>query len=112
MYKHLHQNPELSDQEKETAAFIIDHLKKLSSDLEITTDIGGYGLFAVLKNGGGPTVMLRADFDALPLPERTGLDYASKKEMRDADGDMRPVMHGEFYQCHPRYWSHRLLLHH
>lgn len=103
LYKHLHAHPELSDQESETAKLIVSRLRQLSPDLAITTDIGGHGLFAVLSNGGGPTVLLRADFDALPLKEKTGLDYASTVEARDSEGLVRGVMHGEsdfsFVEC-------------
>lgn len=93
LYKHFHANPELSNQEKETAATIASHLRdKISSDFDIRTNIGGTGIAALLFNGKGPTVLLRADFDALPVEERTGLDYASKKRMVDADGVEKPVM--------------------
>ena len=68
------------------------HLKKFTriSNIEIS---GGTGIAALLFNGDGPTVLLRADFDALPVDERTGLEYASKKRMVDADGIEKPVMH-------------------
>jgi metal-dependent amidase/aminoacylase/carboxypeptidase family protein len=67
LYKHFHANPELSTQEKDTAAKITEHLKSLSTDLEIKTGIGGHGQIAILKNGEGTTVLLRADIDALPV---------------------------------------------
>jgi metal-dependent amidase/aminoacylase/carboxypeptidase family protein len=67
LYKHFHANPELSTQEKDTAAKITEHLKSLSSDLEIKTGIGGHGQIAILKNGQGKTILLRADIDALPV---------------------------------------------
>jgi hypothetical protein len=96
LYKHLHANPELSTQEKETAALVVSELRKLSADagvdLDIRTDIGGHGLIAVLENGPGPTVMLRADMDALPVKEKTGLEYASVKTMLDVDGVEKSVM--------------------
>lgn len=95
LYRHLHANPELSAQEKETAQLIAERLQKLSSDLDIRKNIGGHGLIAILKNGPGKTVLLRADIDALPLAEKTGLPYASKKTMKDSDGIVKPVMHGE-----------------
>jgi amidohydrolase len=101
LYKHLHGNPELSTQEKETAATIAAHLKKLSSDLTIRTDIGGHGLYATLKNGDGPIILLRADFDALPVQEKTGLPYAStKKQIDSRDGVERPVMHACGHDFH------------
>jgi metal-dependent amidase/aminoacylase/carboxypeptidase family protein len=101
LYKHLHANGELSTQEVETSALIVSELRKLSSEfhltdqeeLDIRTNIGGYGLIAILKNGPGPTVMLRADMDALPVVEKTGLEYQSVKRMRDmADGVEKGVM--------------------
>lgn len=95
IYKGLHANPELSDLEEETARFIEGHLIKLSAELEVKTKIGGFGLIAVCKNGDGRTILLRADFDALPVEELTGLEYASKKQMKDVNGDMKSVMHGK-----------------
>lgn len=101
LYKHFHANPELSNQEKETAASICAHLKdKISSDFDIRPNIGGTGIAALLKNGPGPTILLRADFDALPVEERTGLPYASKKRMVDADGVEKPVMHACGHDMH------------
>lgn len=94
LYKTIHLNPELSHQESETAALIVQHLQTLSNDFEIRTKIGGHGLIALLKNGPGKTVMLRADMDALPVAERTNLDYASHKNQIGADGKETPVMHG------------------
>jgi metal-dependent amidase/aminoacylase/carboxypeptidase family protein len=98
IYKKLHANPELSDLEEETANLIEKHLRKLSSDLEIKTKIGGFGLIAICRNGIGRTVMLRADFDALPVAEKTGLEYASEKKMQDVHGDVKPVMHGRLHR--------------
>lgn len=95
LYKHFHSHPELSNQEVETAANIVDHLHKLSPDLEVKANIGGYGVVAILRNGSGKTVLLRADMDALPIKEKTELSYASDKMMKDPDGDLQPVMHGE-----------------
>jgi metal-dependent amidase/aminoacylase/carboxypeptidase family protein len=89
LYKYFHANPELSNQEKETAARCVSELKSISSDFDIKTNIGGHGLAAILRNGPGATVLLRADFDALPIEERTGLPYASKKRMRDAEASIR-----------------------
>ena len=95
LYKHFHANPELSNQEKETAATIAAHLNdKISNDFDIRTGIGGHGIAALLHNGQGPTILLRADFDALPVEEKTGLPYASKKRMVDTDGVEKGVMHG------------------
>jgi metal-dependent amidase/aminoacylase/carboxypeptidase family protein len=106
LYRHLHANPELSTQENETAQLIAERLQKLSSDLDIRKNIGGHGLIAILKNGPGKTVLLRADIDALPLAEKTGLPYASRKTMKDSDGIVKPVMHGESLRVpqHLQYW--------
>ncbi|KAJ4135111.1 hypothetical protein NW768_004728 [Fusarium equiseti] len=102
LYKHLHQNPELSNQEVETAATIADRLRKIGpSDLIIKPHIGGHGLAAVLRNGDGPTVLLRADIDALPVEETTGLKYAStKRMMHAASGIEKPVMHACGHDMH------------
>ena len=101
LYKHFHSHPELSTQESETAKLITERLKDLSSDLDITTNIGGTGQIAVLKNGTGPTVLLRADIDALPIAEKTGLEYASKATMKDnRDGVTKPVMHACGHDYH------------
>lgn len=94
-YRDLHQHPELSRQEHRTAAKIAKFLQSLHPDLEIRTKIGGNGLFGVFKNGAGNTLLLRADMDALPLAEKTGLDYASKEECSDSDGKKVSVMHGK-----------------
>lgn len=92
-YKDLHQNPELSEQEERTSSITAEHLRKIGYT---TRDcIGGYGVVGVFKNGAGPTVLLRADMDGLPVLENTGLSYASKKEMKDQFGHTVPVMHGE-----------------
>ncbi len=99
IYKTLHANPELSNMEEQTAKLIESHLRALSPDLGIKTKIGGHGLIAICKNGSGKTILLRADFDALPVEEKTGLEYASKKKMQDVNGDLKPVMHGK-----PRIW--------
>jgi amidohydrolase len=101
LYKYFHANPELSDQEKETAAHIVGELKKISGEFDTKPDIGGYGIAAILRNGSGPTVLLRADFDGLPVEERTGLPYASKKRMVSVqDGQEKPVMHACGHDMH------------
>lgn len=99
-YKFAHQNGELSTQEKETAALITKRLREISPDLDIRTDIGGHGLIAIYKNGAGPTVLLRADIDALPVREKTGLPYASTKTMPDVHGVVKPVMHACGHDMH------------
>ncbi|KIX07260.1 uncharacterized protein Z518_01913 [Rhinocladiella mackenziei CBS 650.93] len=100
LYKHCHAHGELPTQEKDTAALITSHLKKLSSELDIRTGIGGHGQIAILNNGPGRTILLRADIDALPVQEKTGLPYASTKTMRDTDGIIKPVMHACGHDFH------------
>ena len=108
LYKSLHSNPNLSLQETFAASTVAEHLIKLNSSLSddckftIHKDIGGYGLAAVMFNGEqGPTVLLRADMDALPIEEKTGLEYASKKrEVDKADGIEKPVMHACGHDFH------------
>lgn len=90
--KWFHAHPELSFCEAETAAAIGAHLESLNA-FEIHAHIGGHGLAAVMRNGSGKTVLLRADTDALPVQEQTGLAYASTKRMRDVEGVEKPVMH-------------------
>ncbi|KAL4907055.1 hypothetical protein BDW74DRAFT_150168 [Aspergillus multicolor] len=99
LYTYFHANPELSCQEKNTSEKIAAHLASLNA-FDITTNIGGYGLTAVLKNGPGKTVLLRADMDALPVKEETGLPYASTVTMADADGIIKPVMHACGHDIH------------
>lgn len=100
LYKHFHSNAELSYCEHKTAAKVADVLRGISSDLRIQTGIGGTGLIAVLRNGPGKTILLRADMDALPVKEQTGLDYTCKKEMEDDKGDLHPVMHACGHDMH------------
>lgn len=91
-YKEFHQCPELSGAEEKTAALISQQLHRWP-DWEITTGIGGYGITAVLRNGEGPTVLMRADFDGLPVAENTDVDYASTHSMLDSQGQRVPTMH-------------------
>ena len=100
LYKHFHSHPELSLQERETAATATSHLRKLNAGFEIHTDIGGHGLAGVLRNGEGKTIMLRADMDALPVEEKTNLPYASQVTMHDSDGVLKPVMHACGHDMH------------
>src|ERR1700674_1071954 len=76
LYKDVHAHPELSMQETRTAGIAADRLGK--AGYEVTTGVGKTGVVGLLRNGEGPTVMLRADMDALPIAESTGLAYASK----------------------------------
>jgi hippurate hydrolase len=98
LYLDLHRNPELSYHEEKTAAKIADHLRKLG--YEVTTNFGGTGVVGVLKNGSGPVVMLRAELDALPVPEKTGLEYASHVTTHDDRGVEVPVMHACGHDLH------------
>src|SRR6202140_4857817 len=75
VYKDIHAHPELSMHETRTAQIAADHLKAIG--FEVTTGVGKTGVVGILRNGDGPTVMLRADMDALPIKEATGLPYAS-----------------------------------
>jgi amidohydrolase len=97
-YTDLHTHPELSMQEKETAAKVADWLKR--AGYEVTTGVGGYGVVGILRNGKGPTIMLRGDMDALPLEEKTGLPYASKVKMVDQGGREVPVAHACGHDVH------------
>lgn len=98
LYIDLHQHPELSWQEEQTATKVAARLKPLG--YEVTTGIGGTGVVGLLRNGSGPTVMLRADMDALPLEEKTGLPYASTVTATDASGALVPVMHACGHDVH------------
>ena len=91
LYKDLHSHPELSMQETRTAGLAADWLRKLG--YEVTTGVGKTGVVGLLRNGDGPTIMLRADMDALPIEEATGLPYASKVTKTDAEGKRVPVGH-------------------
>ncbi|NEM97720.1 M20 family metallopeptidase [Pontibacter burrus] len=91
IYKDIHQNPELSMQEFRTAQIAADYLA--SHQFEVSTGIGVTGVVGILKNGNGPVVMLRADMDALPVTEDTGLPYASTKIARDEEGTEVGVSH-------------------
>lgn len=98
LYEHLHANPELSFQEENTSKRIADELTSLGFD--VTQRIGGFGLVGVLKNGDGPTLLLRTDLDALPVLENTGLKYASKARTIDDQGDDVAVMHACGHDVH------------
>jgi hippurate hydrolase len=90
-YKDLHSHPELSMQEVRTSTLAAERLR--AAGYEVTTGVGTTGVVGLLRNGDGPTVMLRADMDALPVEEATGLPYASKLTMRDREGVTVPVSH-------------------
>ena len=91
LYKDVHAHPELSMQETRTAGLAANRLQ--AAGYEVTTGVGKTGVVDLLRNGDGPTVMLRADMDALPIEEATGLPYASKIKMKDREGNAVPVGH-------------------
>ncbi|MBM7368641.1 hippurate hydrolase [Gordonia hydrophobica] len=99
-YRDLHQHPELSHREHRTAAAVAERLDSLG--YRVTTGVGGTGVVGILGNGngGGPTVLLRADMDALPVSEATGLDYASSVTVDDDRGVPIPVMHACGHDVH------------
>jgi hippurate hydrolase len=98
LYLDIHEHPELSAHETRTAAKLADRLRQLGYD--VTEHVGGTGIVAILKNGPGPTVMLRAELDALPVEEKTGLGYASKVRTHDDAGHDVPVMHACGHDIH------------
>jgi amidohydrolase len=98
LYRHFHQTPELSFEEKATAARFAPELQK--AGFTVTTGVGGHGVVGVLKNGAGKTVMLRTDLDALPVAEETGLPYASKVRTKDERGATVGVMHACGHDLH------------
>jgi amidohydrolase len=98
LYRDVHAHPELSTQERRTASLAIDELRNAGYD--VTEGVGGTGVVGLLRNGDGPTVMLRADMDALPVREATGLPYASTVTATDADGHETPVMHACGHDMH------------
>ena len=98
LYVDLHRNPELGFQEKQTSAKLAERLRGFG--YEVTTGVGGTGVVGVMKNGSGPTVMLRADMDALPILEKTGLPYASTVTAKNAAGVVVPVMHACGHDTH------------
>ena len=98
LYLYLHTHPELSYQEEETSAKIAAEWG--ASGYQVVRNVGGHGVVAVLKNGDGPTVMLRADLDALPVTEATQLDYASTVVVTNDDGSRTGVMHACGHDIH------------
>ncbi len=97
-YKHLHANPELSFQEQKTAALLADTWRNAGFD--VTENVGGFGVVGLLKNGDGPTVMLRMDTDGLPVEEQTGLSYASTARAIEQTGQEVGVMHACGHDVH------------
>jgi hippurate hydrolase len=104
-YKHLHRNPELSRHEEQTSAYLAGELRRLG--YTVTEHVGKYadgvqafGVVAVLENGAGPRLLIRTDMDALPVEEKTGLDYASTVKTTNAQGQQVGVMHACGHDLH------------
>jgi amidohydrolase len=102
LYIDLHEHPELSLQEVNTAAKLAARLRALG--YEVTEKVGGTGVVGILRNGAGPTVMLRTELDALPVEEKTGLPYASTVHTKDDAGHDVPVMHACGHDVHMAAW--------
>lgn len=102
LYIDLHKAPELSLHEEKTAARLAAELKK--AGFEVTEGVGGTGIVGILRNGDGPTVMMRTDLDALPLEEKTGLAYASHVKAKDDSGKEVSVMHACGHDIHMASW--------
>ena len=98
VYRDLHQHPELSHQERRTGELVATHLREAGYDVH--EGVGGTGGVGILHNGQGPTVLLRADMDALPVREQTGLPYGSTATSTDRDGRQVPVMHACGHDVH------------
>ena len=98
LFVHFHSNPELSHREFETSKRLASELQ--GAGFEVTEGVGGTGVVAVLKNGDGPTVLVRGDMDALPIEEESGLNYASTFRQIDIDGIEQPVMHACGHDVH------------
>lgn len=103
LYIHYHQNPELSFYEKETSRRMAEELQKIG--FEVTEKVGGYGVVGVYKNGNGPTILVRADMDALPIVEETGKSYASTITTTDEQGKTVGVMHACGHDVHMTVWT-------
>lgn len=103
LYKELHASPELSFHEEVTSARMSGILRKLG--FEVTEGIGGFGVVGVFENGKGPTVMVRADMDGLPVIEETGVSYASKVITEDDNGNQVGVMHACGHDLHMTVWA-------
>jgi hippurate hydrolase len=102
LYKHLHSHPELSYLEEKTAARMADELRQ--AGFEVTEKVGGHGVVGILKNGNGPTILVRTDMDALPVIEKTGLPYASKVRTLDKGKNDVGVMHACGHDMHMTCW--------
>lgn len=102
LYQDLHRHPELSKHEEKTAAKMAARLRELG--FQVTEHVGGLGVVGVLRNGGGPTVLVRTDMDALPIKEQTGLPYASTVTAKNAAGEEVGVMHACGHDIHMASW--------
>ncbi|MCA9119971.1 MAG: amidohydrolase [Planctomycetales bacterium] len=98
LYRHFHTHPELSFQEEQTAERLAKELSAVGA--EVTNRVGGFGIVGLLRNGEGPTLMLRTDLDALPVVEQTNLAYASTVKVKDAEGTEVGVMHACGHDVH------------
>ena len=98
IFVQLHSHPELSGRETETSKFLAKSLRGFG--YQVTEGVGGTGVVAVMKNGAGPTVLMRADMDGLPVEEKTGLPYSSKVHQTDLAGKDMPVMHACGHDVH------------
>jgi len=103
LYQDIHRNPELAFQEVQTAAKLAARLKALG--YEVTTGVGRTGIVGILRNGAGPTVMLRTELDALPVAEKTGAPFASTVTTKNLAGATVPVMHACGHDLHMTAWS-------
>ena len=103
LYETLHSHPELSLKETESAKRMAEEAR--AAGFTVTEHVGGNGVVAVLKNGAGPTVMIRTDTDALPVEEATGLPYASHVKVKNAKGEEIPVMHACGHDIHMTVWT-------
>jgi hippurate hydrolase len=103
LYKHLHTHPELSYQEEKTSARMAKELQ--AAGFEVTTGVGGHGVVGILRNGKGPTILVRTDMDALPVTEATELPYASLVRTRDKEGREVGVMHACGHDMHMTCWT-------
>jgi amidohydrolase len=102
LYEHLHAHPELSFYEAETSSRMAAELRQ--ADFKVTENVGGYGVVGLLENGPGPTLLVRADMDALPVVEETGKPYASTVTTSDEDGNTVGVMHACGHDVHMTVW--------
>jgi amidohydrolase len=102
LYRHLHANPELSLQEARTAARMAEEVRRLG--FRVTTGVGGHGVVAVMENGPGPVLLLRAEMDGLPVEEQTGLPFASRVRATSTAGTESGVMHACAHDTHMTTW--------